>query len=149
MKQSSPPPADKALQLADRLHSAAIRLLRAVRTADVETGLSAPRLSALSVLAFAGPQSLTTLAKAEQVSAPTMSKLVAELEADGLAVKHVDKADKRGVRIEVTARGRSFMEQGRQKRLALLRERLARLSRSEREQLNAAAELMLRLARDE
>ena len=72
------------LDVADRLHSAAIRLLRRVRVVDNETGLSAPKLSALSVLHFGGAMSLSALAKAEQVRAPTMSKLVGDLEADGL-----------------------------------------------------------------
>jgi DNA-binding MarR family transcriptional regulator len=137
-----------ALDVADRLHSAAIRLLRAVRVADAETGVSAPKLSALSVLVFGGPKSLSALARAEQVTAPTMSKLVADLEAEGLVAKRADRADKRGVRIEVTARGRALMEEGRKRRLALLHKRLAKLSHEERARLYGAAEIMLKLASD-
>ncbi len=136
----------RTLDTAMHLHSAAIRLLRAVRVADAETGVSAPKLSALSVLTFGGAMSLSALAKAEQVRAPTMSKLVADLEAEGLVVKRADKADKRGVRIEATAKGRALMEEGRKKRLALLTKRLVRLSAAERAELHKAADLMLRLA---
>lgn len=136
----------RTLDTAMHLHSAAIRLLRAVRVADAETGVSAPKLSALSVLTFGGAMSLSALAKAEQVRAPTMSKLVADLEAEGLVVKRADKADKRGVRIEATAKGRALMEEGRKKRLALLTKRLTRLSAAERAELHKAADLMLRLA---
>ncbi len=136
----------RTLVTAMHLHSAAIRLLRAVRVADAETGVSAPKLSALSVLTFGGAMSLSALAKAEQVRAPTMSKLVADLEAEGLVVKRADKADKRGVRIEATAKGRALMEEGRKKRLALLTKRLTRLSAAERAELHKAADLMLRLA---
>ncbi len=136
----------RTLDTAMHLHSAAIRLLRAVRVADAETGVSAPKLSALSVLTFGGAMSLSALAKAEQVRAPTMSKLVADLEAEGLVVKRADKADKRGVRIEATAKGRALMEEGRKKRLALLSKRLTRLSAAERAELHKAADLMLRLA---
>lgn len=136
----------RTLDTAMHLHSAALRLLRAVRVADAETGVSAPKLSALSVLTFGGPMSLSALARAEQVRAPTMSKLVADLEADGLVVKRADKADKRGVRIEATAKGRALMEEGRKKRLALLTKRLTRLSAAERADLHKAADLMLRLA---
>lgn len=139
----------RTLDTAMHLHSAAIRLLRAVRVADAETGVSAPKLSALSVLTFGGPMSLSALAKAEQVRAPTMSKLVADLEADGLVVKRADKADKRGVRIEATAKGRALMQEGRKKRLALLTKRLARLSAAERAELHKAADLMFRLAASE
>ena len=137
------------LDVADRLHSACIRLLRRVRTADDETGLSAPKLSALSVLVFGGSKSLKDLAQAEQVTAPTMSKLVGDLEAEGLAVKRADRHDKRGVRIEVTAKGRALMEEGRRRRLALLRKTLAQLPKAELALLGSAAELMLRIAAGE
>lgn len=132
--------------VAERLHAAAIRLLRSMRAADAESGLSGPKLSALSVLAFAGPQSLNTLARAEQVRAPTMSKLVADLEAEGLAIKRADKEDRRGVVIAVTPKGRALMEEGRGRRLALLRRRCATFSKAEIATLAAAAELMLRAA---
>lgn len=134
------------LDTADRVHSAAIRLLRMVRTADDETGLSAPRLSVLSVLVFAGPKSLGALARIEQVTAPTMSKLVAELEAAGLVAKRADKADARALRIEATAKGKALMLEGRKRRLALLRQRFAAFSAAERATLEKAAALMLRAA---
>jgi DNA-binding MarR family transcriptional regulator len=144
-----PMPKPDALDLADRLHAAAIRLLRGVRVVDAETGLSASKLSALSVLVFGGPQSLSSLARAEQVTAPTMSKLVADLEAEGLLAKRADRADRRGVRIEVTPKGRALMEEGRRRRLALLTKRLARLSPGERVKLSEAAALMARLGVDQ
>jgi len=139
-------PGNTAVDVAERVHKAAIRMLRAARVADADTGLSAPKLSALSVLVFGGAMSLSALAKAEQVTAPTMSKLVADLEAAGLVAKRADKADKRGLRIEVTAKGRALMEKGRQARLALLAARVAQLSRAERAALDDAAAIMLRLA---
>jgi DNA-binding MarR family transcriptional regulator len=135
-----------SLDIAEALHRAAIRLLRAVRVADDETGVSAPKLSALSVLTFGAPMSLSALARAEQVTPATMSKLVSDLEAAGLAAKRVDRADKRGVRIEATAKGKALMEAGRRRRLALLQQRLTKLTREERAQLQQAAALMLRLA---
>jgi DNA-binding MarR family transcriptional regulator len=137
---------DPPLEVADALHSACIRVLRRVRAADAATGLSAPKLSALSVLVFAGPMRLTSLARAEQVTAPTMSKLVGDLEAEGLVAKRADRHDKRGLRIEVTAKGRGLFDEGRRARLALLRRALAKLPRAELEQLGEAAALMLRLA---
>jgi hypothetical protein len=57
--------------VADRLHSAAIHLLRRLRVEDEALGISAPRLSALSVLVFAGPRRVGELAEAEQVEPPT------------------------------------------------------------------------------
>lgn len=135
-----------SLEVATALHRAAIRLLRAVRVADDEIGVSAPKLSALSVLTFGGPSSLSALARAEQVTAATMSKLVSDLEAESLVAKRADRQDKRGIRIEVTAKGRALMEEGRRRRLALLQQRLVKLSRDERMLLIQAAEIMLKLS---
>lgn len=135
-----------ALEVADRLHSAAIRVLRAVRVADDETGLSAPKLSALSVLIYGGAKSLTALARTEQVTAATMSKLVSDLEAEGLVAKRADAADRRGIRIEATARGRALFQAARKRRLELLRNRVAKLSAQDRARLRDAADLMLHVA---
>ncbi|MFT3727726.1 MAG: MarR family transcriptional regulator [Terricaulis sp.] len=140
---------DPPLEVADALHSACIRVLRRARAADGATGLSAPKLSALSVLVFAGPMSLSALARAEQVTAPTMSKLVGDLENEGLAAKRADVADKRGVRIEVTAKGRALFDRGRRARLGLLRGKLAKLPKSELDKLREAAALMLRVAAED
>ena len=73
-QQISPRP--DVLAVADRLHSAAIHLLRRVRKQDVATGEGPARLSALSVLVFGGPKTLGELAAAEQVKPPTMSRIV-------------------------------------------------------------------------
>jgi DNA-binding MarR family transcriptional regulator len=137
-----------SLEVATALHRAAIRLLRAVRVADDETGVSAPKLSALSVLTYGGAMSLSALARAEQVTPATMSKLASDLEAEGLVAKRANREDKRGVRIEVTARGRALMEEGRRRRLALLQKRVAKLSREQRALLDKAAEIMLKLSSD-
>jgi hypothetical protein len=70
-------PHSDVLAVADRLHSAAIQLLRRVRKLDVATGEGPARLSALSVLVFGGAETLGELAAAEQVKPPTMSRIVA------------------------------------------------------------------------
>ncbi len=132
--------------LAEALHRSAIGLLRGVRIADQETGVSPARLSALSVLVFGGPRSLASLAAAEGVRPPTMSRLVAELEAGGLVVKSPDPGDKRGLVITATTHGRKIMLQGRDRRLELLKQRLANLSRAEIATLKSAAPALLKLA---
>ncbi len=108
--------------MADRLHSAAIHLLRRVRTVDGASGLAGPRLSALSVLVFGGPMSLKVLAAAEQVRPPSMSRVVAELRAAGMVRCEADAKDKRAIRITATAKGRSVLMKGRARRLAMLSE---------------------------
>ena len=139
------PAAADAGAVAERLHKAAIRLLRGLRRQDEASGLTAPRLSALSVLVFAGPRTLGELAAAEQVRPPTMTKLVHALEAEGLARRESDPADGRRTLVVPTARGRRVLLAGRERRLAALREGLARLSPAEVVLLGRAAEIMLGL----
>lgn len=118
---------DAATRLADRLHSAAIHLLRRLRREDARTGLSGPRLSALSVVVFGGPLTLGELAAAEQVKPPTMTRLVRALEARELVTREPDEHDGRVVRLRATARGRTLMAEGRARRVAALAEGLRAL----------------------
>ena len=133
--------------LANRLHSAAIRLLRTLRREDDGSGLSAPRLSALSVIAFAGPLSLAELAAAEQVRPPTMSRIVDALVAAGLVAREPAPTDRRSVRLTATDRGRRLMEAGRERRVRALVQRLGQLSDYERRALARGVELLERVTR--
>ena len=58
------------VEIADLLHSAAIRLLRMVRIEDAQAGMGPAQLSALSVLVFGGAKTVTELAKLEQAERP-------------------------------------------------------------------------------
>jgi DNA-binding MarR family transcriptional regulator len=138
---------DQLHDLASRLHSASIRLLRMVRREDRATGISPPRLSALSVLVFGGPMSLAELASAEEVRAPTMSRVVEGLVADGLATREADPDNRRKVRIAATPEGRRRLEAGRERRVRALRERLRRLADSEQRALARGAEVLERVTR--
>jgi DNA-binding MarR family transcriptional regulator len=132
-------------QTADRLHSAAIHLLRRLRTEDAVTGLSAPRLSALSVIVFAGPITLGHLAAAEQVRPPTMSRLVKELEAEGLVARATDASDRRRRWIRATKKGERLLQNGRNRRVSRLATELAQLPRQQRQLLSRAAPVLERL----
>lgn len=132
----------RATELADRLHSAAIHVLRHVRAEDDALGLSAPKLSALSVLVFRGPLPVGELARAEQVTAATTSRLVSELEAAGLAERSTDPADGRVRLVSATAAGAELLQAGRRRRVARLARSLARLSADERRTLERAAALL-------
>ncbi|MEO7367707.1 MAG: MarR family transcriptional regulator [Gemmatimonadaceae bacterium] len=134
--------------LADRLHSAAIHLLRTLRRVDDETGLTAPRLSVLSVLVFAGPRTLGQLATAEQVRPPTMTRLVAALEEDGFVRRSPDKTDGRVTIISATKKGEALMWLGRSRRVESLAARLDSLTRDELSELNDAATLIERVSRN-
>jgi DNA-binding MarR family transcriptional regulator len=141
MTSTSPVLAD----LADRLHSAAIHLLRRARRVDEETGLTAARLSALSILVFGGPTTLGGLARAEQVSAPTMSRLVNALERDALAAREPHADDGRAVVIDATEAGRRILEKGRERRIAELVGMLSELSPDEVRTLESATRIVERI----
>jgi len=130
--------------VADRLHSAAIHLLRRLRKVDEASGLSAARLSALSVLVFGGPTTVGALARAEQVAAPTMSRLVSGLERDGFVVREAHEDDARAVRVRPTPKGRRVLEQGRARRVGELAVLLDDVSADELRTLGSAAEIMER-----
>lgn len=134
-------------ELAGRLHSASIRLLRMLRREDEESGITAPRLSALSVIVFSGPLTMAELAAAEQVRAPTMTRVVDALVADALAERVADPADRRLVRVRATDRGRELLDSGRRRRVQALTGRLEKLADSERRALGRAAELLERITR--
>jgi DNA-binding MarR family transcriptional regulator len=132
---------------AERLHAAAIHLLRWLRREDAPSGLSAPRLSALSVVVMAGPLTLGALAAAEQVRPPTMSRLVDALEGDGLVVREPDPADGRVTLVRATPRGTRLLVAGRARRVRALAEAMATLPARDRATLARAAALMERLSR--
>jgi DNA-binding MarR family transcriptional regulator len=134
--------------VADRLHSAAIHLLRRLRVEDEALGISAPRLSALSVLVFAGPKRIGELARIEEVEPPTMTRLVDGLVRDGLAVRETDPDDARAVRVRATATGGRTLRRGRARRVETLRTSLAGLSPAELAALGEGVEVLERILRD-
>src|SRR6266478_6349963 len=142
MKKSTP-----IEDLADKLHSTAIHLLRRVRVQDAATGIAPARLSALSVVVFGGPISLNDLARAEQVRPPTMSRIVDALEREGLARKTVNQQDRRAVVIEATAKGANVLQQGRRRRVRALAKSLSRLKRAERVEIERAIEAIQKALR--
>jgi DNA-binding MarR family transcriptional regulator len=131
-----------ALDLADALHSAAIHLLRQVRTEDRASGIGPAQLSALSVLVFGGSMSLKQLAAIEQVKPPTMVRIVQGLVAEGLATSRSDRDDARRIRIAATARGRALMRKARKRRVEALAKMLCEKSPAEREEIAVAVRIL-------
>ncbi|MGW0229531.1 MarR family winged helix-turn-helix transcriptional regulator [Actinopolymorpha singaporensis] len=142
-------PDDDLHHTASSLHSAALRLLRVARTADAEMDLDGPRASLLSVLVFAGPRSVGTLARIEQVSAPAITKSVTALEGLGLVERTPDPGDRRVVLVAATPAGRRLLERGRAARVRAVAGLLSGLSERDLATLRRAATLVgRRLAAD-
>ena len=134
-------PAKDAVEVAGRLHSAAIHLLRRLRVRDLASGIGPAQLSALSVLVFGGPRSLGELAEAEQVRPPTMSRIVEGLERAGLAQRRATE-DKRRISLAPTAKGTKILHEGRRRRVESLALALESLTELEIRRVGELAELL-------
>jgi DNA-binding MarR family transcriptional regulator len=135
-------PHDDRHEVANVLHSVAVRFLRRVRSADAEMDLDGPRASLLSVVVFAGPQSVTRLAEIEHVTPPAITKLVTALEAEGLVSRQRSPADRRLVLVVATAAGRRLLEQGRAARVRAVADLLDGAAPEDLMTLRHAAEII-------
>jgi len=137
------PTSDRHARVADRLHSLAIHLLRRVAKADAASGVTGPRLSVLSVLVLGGgPRTLGSLAQAERVRPPTMTRLIQAMEAEGLVARAPSPDDGRAVRIRATKAGEKLLRDARVRRLAMLRDLMAEVTPAQLTQLERAIEIL-------
>ncbi len=139
-------PSKQNLAAADHLNSAAIHLLRGVRPIDERAGLTAARLSALSVLVYGGAQTLGALARIEDVRPPTMTGIVDGLSAAGLARRDPHPSSQRSVLVRATPAGERLMHEARHARLETIARGLATLDPDAQAAIRAAAPHLRRLA---
>lgn len=130
--------------IATRLNSLSIHLVRRSRTADTALGVPPGQLSALSVLVFGGTRTIAQLADAEQVASPTMSRIVDGLEQASLAVRQPHPHDARATLVRATAKGRRVMARGRQRRVELITGLLDRLSDEDLDSVARAVDALAR-----
>ena len=90
-------------------------------------GLSHGLLSALATVSKRGPIRMAELAVIEIVSAPSITRVVAELENRGLVERSDDPADGRAFLIQVTAEGQEALLRARQARADVVSGMLADL----------------------
>jgi DNA-binding MarR family transcriptional regulator len=131
--------------LSEQIHSQAIHLLRRLRREDAGSGLSAPRLSALSVIVFGGPVTLGELAAAEQVQPPTMTRIVNALEELGLVRKIKNAKDGRSTQLSATKAGRKLLLEGRERRVRALSKQITDLNEKDRATLQRATDILERV----
>ncbi len=136
---------DRASSVADRLHSGALRLLRRLRSSDRESGVGPARLSALSVLVMAGPQTISELAAIEDVRTPTMTRVVQGLVDQGLAARRRDADDGRVVHVRATGKGARVLQRARRRRVEHLASLIEPLTAREVATLDAAAGILQRV----
>jgi DNA-binding MarR family transcriptional regulator len=107
--------------------------------------LSLTALSTLSTLEQTGPRRLTDLALAEEVTQPSMTSLVTQLEQLGLAERRRDLADGRVVLVAITRGGRQMVRERRRVGAQALTELIDKLDEQDAANLNAVLPALLRL----
>jgi len=129
------------VDLAARLRLSATRLARQLRQQS-DIGLTPSQLSALSSIDRHGPLTLGDLAECERVAPPSVTKVVAKLEADGLVTRKVDPSDRRCSHVTVTERGADLLTESRNRKSAWLAARINDLDADQRARLAAALDVL-------
>lgn len=137
MSQAVPLTAEVEVEQADRLFMAVAQLNRRLRR-EAPTALSHGSVVALGTVSREGPLRLGDLAEADGVRAPTMSRIVDGLVAEGLVERVPDPADGRACLVRTTPAGEAELRGARTARSAILAARVASLPADLREQLFGA-----------
>jgi DNA-binding MarR family transcriptional regulator len=108
------------------------------RLALAPGGLSHAPLMALAQVAKRDSIRLSELAQLELVSAPALTRVVAELESRGLVTRSVDTADRRAFRIQITPAGRDAIRVARAARAQVVADLLVGLDPAQLAAIEAA-----------
>ena len=128
------------------LRSAVMRLSRRLRHQRVDESLSPAEMSVLGTLARCGSATPGELARKEHVQPPSMTRIVAMLEAKGLVRRDPHPDDRRQVVVRQTEQAEAMLYESRRKRNAWLAQLTERLTDEERAVLRAAAPVLEKLA---
>jgi DNA-binding MarR family transcriptional regulator len=135
------PPSDLDLEMVARFRVAIARVGRQLRQ-QAGAGLSPTLHSMLVTIAIHGPLSLSELAAREQVAPPTVTKVLAKLDEQGLVAKERGPSDRRVTLVSLTEAGAARLEESRTRRTAWLVQRLVELGACDRKRLTDAVELL-------
>jgi DNA-binding MarR family transcriptional regulator len=130
-----------SVELAVQLRLSATRLARRLRQ-ETSDGLTPSQLSALAAVDRHGAMTLGALASCERVAPPTVTKVVAKLEADGLLERRVDGHDRRIARVTITPAGAALLAEVRRRKDAWLAARIIQLDDDARARLAAALDVL-------
>ena len=134
-------PLATAPETAARLRLSSTRLARQLRR-EAGLGRSPSQLSALAVVEAHGPLTLGALADFEGVAPPSITKVVARLEEDGLVTRTPDPTDRRVSYVAVTPQGAELNAESRRRRTAWLAGRINELSPEDRQRLADALDVL-------
>lgn len=124
--------------LAAELRVAVMRTSRRLRAEAASREISPGQYSVLAAI-LNGPRTVGQLAAREQIQAPSMTRIVNDLVAAGLAERGENPQDKRQVLVAITPTGSAALLRARSKRTAWLAKRVAALTPQQRATLHEAA----------
>jgi DNA-binding MarR family transcriptional regulator len=130
--------------LASMLRIATMRLARRLRAERSDETLGLSQLSALATLDRFGPLSPTALAEHERIQPPSMTRVIAALEARDLIARGAHPSDRRQSVIAITDAGHKIVVEDRRRRQAWLAQRIEELEEDERARLRAALPILQR-----
>jgi DNA-binding MarR family transcriptional regulator len=134
--------------LAARLRLAIARTARRLRQEAGEE-LSPSQTAALATIDRHGPLTPSELAVRERIQRPTVTRIIARLEASGLVERTRDPHDGRSSLVALAPAGRELLARGRTRKDAYLARRLRELDADERATLERAAAVLERLLEEE
>jgi DNA-binding MarR family transcriptional regulator len=137
---------DLDMAAVNALRTAVMRLSRRLKHQRVDESLSPTEMSVLGTLARCGSATPSELARKEHVQPPSMTRIVAMLEAKGLVRLEPHPADRRQKTVTQTDRAESMLAASREKRNAWLADLAAQLDEDEWARLRAAAPVLEKLA---
>ncbi|MGD8195525.1 MarR family winged helix-turn-helix transcriptional regulator [Herbiconiux sp. P18] len=126
-------------EIAARLALAVGRLNRRIRPAG---DLTPGQVSALSIVVRNGPIRPGDLARAERVAAPTITRLLAELESRGLTSRSADPDDGRSFFVSATGAGAEAILRARRLRAERVLALFDELDEAQIEHLGAALDAL-------
>ncbi len=132
-------------ELASALRLSLLRAARRLRSQRVNTAVTLSQLSALATVCKSGPMTAGEIASIERVQPPSMTKILASLEAAGWIGRAAHPEDRRQSIISITQSGRDLLAEETRARDEWLAERLVDFSDEELKILRDAVDVLNRL----
>lgn len=139
------PTVTRTAELAAALRVSVMRLSRRLRYERAHQELTLTQLATLGTLDRHGPLTPRELAEHEKVQPPSMTRVLAGLEQQGLITRTPHPRDGRQHLVTLTDQAKAMLREDRRRREAWLAKRLTELTPQEREVLREAAPILDKL----
>ncbi|HIW95412.1 MAG TPA: MarR family transcriptional regulator [Candidatus Corynebacterium gallistercoris] len=134
--------ASTPLEIAKKLRPSLTRLYLLYFRQAENSAISMAQMSIMMILDEKGPMRISQIASTEAIRMPTASNAVNQLETMGLVTRVRDISDRRGVRVDLTRKGRAELEALGNERAQQLAGLIEGLSEQELESVESAVPLL-------